>query len=167
MRVRTAVVVPTKADAIKAIFKLANDRHLAWIIGTGRQYVDLESRAHSHGYQFWTAPGTEEEPSKFWIAVREDLISETVGTEGESFIEFNTIYEGLGTIRIGSGQDLQLQDDQALVFDLGESDGGDVVTAIDENGRVDNPRPRHAGETPHDFHYTEYLYTIKQLELES
>lgn len=100
MRVRTAHVAVQKSKALPALFDLAVERHLAWVIGSGRVYSDLERVASKSGYRVWAPEEQAEGGDGLWLAVRDDLIKED-GWEAEpASLSFETTRKGLGRVTL-------------------------------------------------------------------
>lgn len=161
MRARTAVVKPLRADGVAEIFDRAVKRHLAWVIGTGHAYVDLENRAHSHGYSFSEFVTEDEETPNLWVAFRSGLVEEGTLIEEANSVQFDSTAEGLGTIRIGSGLDSQLNDDKALVIEVAAD--GTPSAFINEDNRFTST-VQDMVDARDNYIYTEYVYTIKPVQ---
>jgi hypothetical protein len=139
MRVRTAGVSPNKASALKPLFDYAVERHLAWVVGTGHQYADLEKVAKKAGYLFVTVP----EPEEHWVAVRADLVHEDIVFEGNGLVSFAFSNDALGSV----GIDL----DGATFNKVGDKDR---IRSVEVSDMLEM----------NDFVYTEVLYSVVPLK---
>lgn len=97
MRVRTAHVELLRADGVKAVFEKAVDRRLAWIVGTGHAYADLEKVANKKGYLL-----NNDEDTENWVAVRRDLVHDEITYAGNGIVAFAASRDDLGSVGIGA-----------------------------------------------------------------
>lgn len=109
MRVRAAKVSFKKAAGLEPLFGHAVVRRLAWVIGEGRVYADLEKTANKHNYRLWVAEVNDSESAgdadSLWVAVREDLIADDGWDAGPEYLTFDATYPGLGIVGL-VGDDL-------------------------------------------------------------
>jgi hypothetical protein len=141
MRVRTAGASIEKATGVKALFDHAVERHLAWIIGQGHVYADLEKVGKKAGYTVTVVPDPEGED--FWVAVRSDLIHDDIVLEGNAHAAFAFERDALGSVGLGL--------DGATFNKVGDKDR---INSVETAPTVTND----------DYTYTEVLYSVTALE---
>lgn len=138
MRVRTALVNPGRASGVISLFELAVERHLAWVVGVGHIYADLERVARKHGFTYWVA--SIDDPA-YWVAVRDDLIEDDSVTTADGRFTFDATHPGLGVVSVGE-ESFEIENHDDRVTELSTS-----IVPIERE----------------DFRYTEALYSIKPL----
>lgn len=109
MRVRIANATVRRADGIKDLFEFAVQRHLAWIVGSGHVYKDLDDVADAHDYTFWTPEVGEETPDA-WFAVRNDFVKEGSSVVDNDSISFEGARDGIGVITLSTSEESEFDD---------------------------------------------------------
>ena len=141
MRVRTAGVSIEKASGVKKLFDHAVARHIAWLVGTGHVYADLEKVGKKAGYTVVVVPDPEGE--EFWVAIRSDLVHGEIILEGNAHVAFAFERDDIGSVGIGL--------DGATFNKVGDQDR---INSVDVSPLVANAH----------FTYTEVLYSVTALK---
>ena len=122
MRIRTANAIVHKASGLDRLFDRAQDRHVAWLVGSDHVYSDLERVAKKYGYRVFVP---EDEAPEFWYAVRMDLVADSSWDPAKTQVRFEPSREQLGPVLLNDDPDFNFGDrvksDQ--LSDMREYDG--------------------------------------------